>query len=201
MKSFRFFPIFLAAASVGLLTGCGGGAETPRVASAAGPAGPSASGVPTGAASADVVTQYVAAVRKYVQCMRAEGIDLPDPGPKGEIDYTTLGGNPKQDPKFRAASVKCSPLLPPVPDELQAKPDPLTPQQIQWARQYAKCVRAHGVPDFPDPDADGYFTDSRWQDHMTEQEAHTSYLATETCRPVLDGKPPASPDPKATGQG
>jgi hypothetical protein len=88
-----------------------------------------------------------------------------------------------------------------MPDELQPKPDPLTPQQIQWAREYAKCVRAHGVPNFPDPDADGYFTDSSWQDHMTEQEAHTTYLATETCRPVLDGKAPASPDPKATGQG
>src|SRR5690348_48832 len=119
----------LTAASLVLLAGCGPDADTPSVASAAGTGGPAASGSPTGSASADVVTQYVAAVRKYVQCMRAEGIDLPDPGPKGEIDYTTLGGNPKQDPKFRAAAIKCSPLLPPVPDELQAKPDPLTPQQ------------------------------------------------------------------------
>jgi hypothetical protein len=193
--------IGLTAASLVLLAGCGPDADAPGVASAAGTGAPPASGSPAGSASADVVSQYLAAARKYVQCMRAEGIDLPDPGPKGEIDYTTLGGNPKKDPKFLAASVKCSPLLPPVPDELQPKPDPLSPQQIQWARDYAKCVRAHGVPNFPDPDADGYFTDSSWQDHMTEQQAHTSYLATETCRPVLDGKPPASPDPKATGQG
>jgi hypothetical protein len=179
-----------------LLAGCAKAADEPRVASAAGASGTVASSSP----SADVVTQYVAGVRKYVQCMRAEGINLPDPGPKGEVDYTTLGGNPKMDPKFLAASKKCSPLMPPLPDELQQKGDPLTPQQIEWARQYAKCVRAHGVPSFPDPDADGYFTRD-WQSGLSEQESNKIYLATETCRPVLDGKPPASPDPKATGQG
>jgi hypothetical protein len=179
-----------------LLAGCGKTADEPRVASAATSGAPVASSSP----SADVVTQYVAGVRKYVQCMRAEGINLPDPGPKGEIDYASLGGNPKLDPKFRAASMKCSPLMPPMPVELQPKPDPLTPQQIEWARRYAKCVREHGVPSFPDPDADGYFT-REWQQGLSEQESRAIYLATETCRPVLDGKPPQSPDPKATGQG
>jgi hypothetical protein len=184
-----------------LLAGCANGADAPGVASAAGTSRSAVSSSGGSSPSAGVVAQYVAGVRKYVQCMRAEGIDLPDPGPKGEIDYSVLGGNPKKNPKFLAASMKCSPLLPPMPDELQQRPDPLTPQQIRWAREYAKCVRAHGVPDFPDPDANGYFTDSGPQDQMSEQEAHASFLATETCRPVLDGKPPASPDPRATGQG
>lgn len=181
-----------------LLAGCAKSGDSPSVASAAG-----TSGTPVSKASStasDVVTQYIAGARKYVQCMRAEGVNLPDPGPKGEIDYSVLGGNPKRDPKFLAASQKCASLMPPMPDELQPKGDPLTPQQIEWARQYAKCVRAHGVPSFPDPDADGYFT-REWQSGLSEQESAKIYLATETCRPVLDGKPPASPDPKATGQG
>jgi hypothetical protein len=193
----RRFTVLLLAG--GLLAGCAKAADEPRVASAAESRGPVAS-ASQGSPSSDVVTQYVAGVRKYVQCMRAEGINLPDPGPKGEIDYSVLGGSPKKDPKFLAASQKCASLMPPMPDELQPKGDPLTPQQIEWARRYAKCVREHGLPSFPDPDADGYFTRD-WQQGLSEQESSKIYLATETCRPVLDGKPPASPDPKATGQG
>jgi hypothetical protein len=179
-----------------LLTACSSTVNQPGVATAGG--GGSAS--PT--ASSDVVTQYVAGVRTYVRCMRAEGIDLPDPDAKGKIDYSLPGGGQrKKDPKFVAASEKCAPLLPPMPSELIDQGPPLTPEQITRARQYAKCMRDHGVPDFPDPDAQGHWPGQQSDPTMTEQQTRASYLASVTCEPVLDGHPPASPDPNATGKG
>jgi hypothetical protein len=147
-----------------------------------------------------VVTQYVAEVGKFVKCLRDAGLNVPDPGPRGQIDYSALGPNPKKDPKFLAAQQKCAGMLPPVPKELEEKQPPLTPLQIARAREYAKCVRAHGLPDFPDPDAEGHWPE-REPVQMTEEETRRSFLATQTCVPILDGRPPATPDPNASAQG
>jgi hypothetical protein len=190
--------IFTSLALLGLLAGCGSTVDAPDVASAG---GGGSSAAPT--ATSDVVTRYVAAVGTFVHCLRDEGLNVPDPGPRGEIDYSALGPNPKKDPKFLAAQQKCAGLLPPVPKELEAKQPPMTPLQIARAREYAKCVRAHGLPDFPDPDAEGHWPDRNPDPNhqMTDEEAHRSFLATQTCVPVLDGRPPASPDPNASAQG
>jgi hypothetical protein len=180
--------------------GCGGG-ESPGVATAAtGGAKPNTSASVAGS----VVQEYVAGVRKYVQCMRDEGINLPDPDAKGRIDYTTVNrnGSMKRDPKFLSASEKCQDLMPTVPDELEDKGPPLTAEQIGYAREYAKCMRANGQPDFPDPDADGQFsrTDTGNQ-NPSEQEAQAMFRAGQICNPVLEGRPPTTPDPNATGAG
>lgn len=182
------------------LAGCGGGGDEPGVATAA-----SGGATPTTSASAatGVVAEYVAGVRRYVQCMRDEGIDLPDPDAKGQIDYTAVGGGGalKRDPKFLAAGQKCAGLQPPVPDELEDKGPPLTAEQIRYAREYAKCVRANGQPDFPDPGADGHFSDRTGGENPSEQEAQAMFRASQICEPVLEGRPPTTPDPNATGAG
>jgi hypothetical protein len=193
--------LFTAGACLALaLAGCGGG-EEPGVATAA-----TGGAKPTTSASVatSVVEEYVAGVRKYVQCMRDEGINLPDPDAKGRIDYTTVNrnGNLKRDPKFLSASEKCKDLLPTVPDGLEDEGPPLTPEQIRYAREYAKCMRANGQPDYPDPGADGHFprTDTGNQ-NPTEQEAQAQFRASQICNPVLEGRPPTTPDPNATGLG
>ena len=194
MDTGRRFVLIVAAALA--LGACAQPAE-PVVASANGGA------TPTASATGGIVAQYVAEVRKYVQCMRTEGFNLPDPGPKGELDYSSLsqgGQNPKKDPKFLAASVKCSPLLPPVPEELQDYGPPLTAEQIEYVRQYAKCMRANGVPDFPDPDANGHFTRG-YSGGSTEQQAQATFRAGQICEPLIDGRPTSTPNPNATGQG
>jgi hypothetical protein len=182
------------------LAGCGGG-ESPGVATAA-----TGDGKPTASASAasNVVEEYLAGVRKYVQCMRDEGINLPDPNAKGQVDYSTVNrdGSLKRDPKFLAASKKCAGLQPPVPDELEDKGPPMTPEQIRYVRDYAKCMRANGVPDFPDPDADGHWP--RTEDEKegpSEQEAQAQFRAGQICEPVLQGRPTTTPNPNATGAG
>jgi hypothetical protein len=182
------------------VAGCGDGANEPGVASAA-----TDGAAPTLTASAEVgvVAEYVAAVRKYVRCMRDAGINLPDPDAKGRVDYTAVDGNGalKKDPRFRAATEKCKDLLPPVPDELEDKGPPLTAEQIRYARDYAKCMRANGQPDFPDPGPDGYFPDRGGNQNPTEQEAQAMFRAGQICNPVLEGRPPTTPDPNATGVG
>ena len=90
----------------------------------------------------------------FSRCMRAHGIsDFPDPSSQGGI---ALNGGPGSDlnpssPLFKAANNACKPLLPPQ--------KALSPAQQAAARAqalaYARCMRAHGISDFPDPNAQG----------------------------------------------
>ena len=90
----------------------------------------------------------------FSRCMRAHGIsDFPDPSSHGGI---ALNGGPGSDlnpssPLYQAANNACKPLLPPQ--------KALSPAQQAAARAqalaYARCMRAHGISDFPDPNAQG----------------------------------------------
>ena len=52
-------------------------------------------------------------------------------------------------PKFEAAQKACSPLFPPV------KRDPaVVAADVAQARNFARCARAHGMPNVPDPGGD-----------------------------------------------
>jgi hypothetical protein len=90
----------------------------------------------------------------FSRCMRAHGIsDFPDPSSQGGI---ALNGGPGTDlnpgsPRFKAANNACKSLLPPQ--------KALSPAQQAAARaqalKYARCMRAHGISDFPDPNGQG----------------------------------------------
>jgi hypothetical protein len=54
---------------------------------------------------------------------------------------------------------------------------------VEAGRRYAQCMRDNGVPDFPDPDADGRF---RGIGHEKE-DTPTYKAAMETCRDKLPG--------------
>jgi hypothetical protein len=89
----------------------------------------------------------------YTECMRDEGIDLPDPdfsGGAGGGARIQLGPNgiDPDDPKFQAAREKCEPIL----ETLQQRFDPARQEEFQDAAlEFAKCMREHGI-DVPDPD-------------------------------------------------
>jgi hypothetical protein len=84
----------------------------------------------------------------YADCMRAHGVtNYPEPG--SAQTGTSIAGtgtmNPAS-PTFRAAQAKCAKLSPLPPIKTHA-----TEKQIRQALETARCMRHHGVPDFPDP--------------------------------------------------
>jgi len=82
--------------------------------------------------------------------MRARGIkDFPDPDSNGEIQIDAGPGSDlsADNPKYQAADSACKSLLP----NHGAPPANLKAANLK----YAKCMRAHGISDFPDPKPDG----------------------------------------------
>ena len=98
----------------------------------------------------------LAAALAFSRCMRAHGITgFPDPDSQGNFALPKSGPGTKFDPKspqFKAANNACKSLMP---------GGSMDPAQQAAARalalKYAECMRAHGIPDFPDPDSQGNF--------------------------------------------
>jgi len=133
------------------LAGCGrGGGKGPQVASAQnGAVKPSSS--PTATASEDPDAPL-----KFARCMRQQGLTwFPDPQPgKGLTLSVPRGTDPK---KVEAAQEKCKQYLPNGGEMRQP-----SAEDLEQARQMAKCMRENGVPNFPDPNPNGGITiDSR----------------------------------------
>jgi hypothetical protein len=110
----------------------------------------------TGAGSSSInntATNLEQAV-KFSQCMRANGVSgFPDPDASGQltIDGVVNGSslNPNT-PAFQQALSACKDLEPPGFMGTER-----TAQQQEAALKFAQCMRANGVPDFPDPTPDG----------------------------------------------
>jgi hypothetical protein len=88
---------------------------------------------------------------KFAQCMRDNGLpEFPDPkiGPDGEVQMSTPDGVDQQ--KADAATEKCRQYLP-----NGGEPQKIDPQLLDQLRKYSQCMRANGVPNFPDPDENG----------------------------------------------
>ena len=79
---------------------------------------------------------------KYADCMRANGTNFPDPGSNGALP------NPFS-PAFRAAEKTCAKLQP-VGLHLGGPAAP-SASELRAARAFARCMRAHGLREFPDP--------------------------------------------------
>lgn len=139
----RSLPLNLTGAITGVLAfavlaaGCGGsnGPSSP-VASSGGP---------------------LAKALAYTRCMRSHGIrDFPDPTtPTGGGVTFHLNRSPGSDlnrnnPTFHAASQSCQ-TLSPAGQQAASAPTKQIAKEVRWAR----CLRSHGVPDFPDPNSSG----------------------------------------------
>jgi hypothetical protein len=100
--------------------------------------------------------------RQFAQCMRDQGIDMPDPEfsedggirvrvGAGEAQEGAEGIDPKQDmAKFEAAHKACQAYMPNGGE--MGKPDPEMEAKM---REFAKCMRSNGVENFPDPSSEG----------------------------------------------
>jgi hypothetical protein len=99
-----------------------------------------------GSSAAGGSSPYQQAVA-YAQCMRAHGVPgFPDPDSKGNfiIKGPELGGSAGQ---YRSADESCRHLLPNGGQMTAAQQQ----QALRQALKFSACMRAHGLPSFPDP--------------------------------------------------
>jgi hypothetical protein len=102
------------------------------------------SAAPAPSASADQLTQ----MRAYAKCMRANGVDMPDPNGDGVAGMPAMKAGSPELKKMEAASEKCRELLPADTGERTK----VSPEDLEKSRALARCIRENGLPDFPDPD-------------------------------------------------
>ena len=89
--------------------------------------------------------RHLAAGGQYSDCMRSHGVpDFPDLNPNGSVSLPS-SINP-QSPAFQSAEGTCASLRP-----QGSPPPPITLAQQKSFTANAKCMRKHGIPDFPDP--------------------------------------------------
>jgi hypothetical protein len=89
-------------------------------------------------------------------CMRAHGVaNFPDPtSPRAFKD--AFSSSAAQSPAFQSAQAACRHLLPGGGQPSQSN----APSQAQIAAEvaFARCLRGHGFPNFPDPTSGGQLT-------------------------------------------
>jgi hypothetical protein len=91
----------------------------------------------------------------FAQCMRSNGVpNWPDPNSGGVFDKSKLTSQQlgASSSRVQTAQRACSHLLPnggsgPSAAQLQ--------QERTLSLEFSQCVRAHGVPNFPDPESSG----------------------------------------------
>lgn len=174
------------------LTACSGDG-TPTVPSLKSNAEPTAG---SGAAS-NQVEQYLAKSREFAACIRAAGRP-------GMHDPDELGGFSREDlallsgPEGTRIYRKCHPIISgiPIPQEIQAqrerqRADLLTDSQRAANVAYSKCIQNNGVPEFPDPQANGLLADPPWDlPGATVPRPPRLDQASKICRHIIDPEHP-----------
>jgi hypothetical protein len=126
---------------------CGGGSPSGKVAQVGTTGSTNGSGS-SNASGPGSPSDRRGALVAFSACMRKHGVpNFPDPKAVGHGYGLTIDDSMANSPQFKDAQQVCKKLLPnggtPTPQE-QAK-------QLQEALKYAACMRAHGMPDYPDP--------------------------------------------------
>jgi hypothetical protein len=158
---------------------------------AAGCGGSKSPGVAGGDGSSSVLAKFEA----YTTCMRSHGIpDFPDPttSPGGGVSFQ-LTRRPGSDldhnnPRFIAADQACRGLLPGGGQP----PAPLSAQRIAAEVSWARCMRSHGLPGFPDPNSQGAFDSSKFGENSP---------AFQTASNACKSQQPTGPTPVVPGRG
>lgn len=140
MRHTRRLLTALAAVALLAAAGCGG---------SDGDGGSSTSGGGSGSASASADAGADRGVQ-FAECMRENGVpDFPDPSEDGRIMMRVGPGGIQADPAtLEAAQQACQEFAPEGRGQAN-------PQMQEGAFRFAECMRANGVPDFPDPDVQG----------------------------------------------
>jgi hypothetical protein len=128
--------------------------STPATSAGAAPAsGPASSATAIGSAAVSAGDDAWAIYREYAACVRQHGLpSFPDPipgangGPREPVDAPLIPDS------IISACSSIGERLPP-----EAGPTPAPPDVFAGWLAFAACMRSHGLPDWPDPEADGSF--------------------------------------------
>jgi hypothetical protein len=153
-----------AMACVAVLAGCAGGSSSTTAAGSA---------------------QYTKALA-YAQCMRSHGVpSFPDPDAQGHLPTLQVGRNGVSQQAVQSAQNACRSLNP-GGSQGSAQQQQAT---LTQALDFARCMRARGVPDFPDPVASnggiGYSLGG------IDTSAPQYQAAQQACRSLQSGKGPS----------
>ena len=132
----------LALAVAGCGTG-GGGASSPAAGTGA-----------TASPASGYEAQQLAVGRRFSDCARRNGApNFPDPAVQGR--QLAFPGVSKQDMEAASVQAECQSILQQMPPRPAG--DPVAPETLQHMRQFAQCMRQHGVTTWPDPNPNGTF--------------------------------------------
>jgi hypothetical protein len=124
------------------------------------------------------------ALLAFAECMRENGVNIPDPqiDEDGRLSFAQgLGGIDPNDPDVEAAFEACQEELPDIGQAIEFDPDQeaaLADAQLEFAR----CMRENGV-DIPDPTGDGF---TIGPDSGIDPNDPDVQAAFEECRPILE---------------
>jgi hypothetical protein len=126
-----------------LTAACG---SSPSSSSAGGQSsGGSGSQSSAGGGGSSGTSKLVSGQVAFARCVRAHGVaNYPDPDASGQEPASTK--NLANTPQFTAASNACRHLIQGLATQFQA--------DLRSYVKFAECMRAHGVPNFPDPSTD-----------------------------------------------
>lgn len=137
------------------------------------PSSADAGGSPNAGGSASASSALV-----YSHCVRAHGIpNFPDPGSNGQIPKEKILQLGVSDSLLRSATGACAHLN---PYNSSGSQPTASAQTIAERLSFSRCVRAHGVPNFPDPDSTG-----NYDLHGVDPRSPVVKSATLTCLHVL----------------
>ena len=164
-----------------LAAGCSGGSGSPGVASIAATTSAKAKTGGDGKASGKNQT--------FSACMRAHGVPkFPDANSTGGIAIDANSGVDPSSPQFQAAQKACQKLAPnggkPPSAAEQAKAQ-------EQALKFSACMRAHGVPNFPDPKFSGGMTQISIdaKNGGIDPSSPIFQSAQKTCQKLMPGRP------------
>jgi hypothetical protein len=136
-RSHRHRRTALAFVAVGCglaIAGCGFTGNSSEAASSGGPQSPA----------------VASAFLKFANCMRSHGVpNFPDPGSGRGIDISPGSGIDPASPAYQSAQSGCKKLLP--GGGPKGPPPAPSASDVHAALAWARCIRKHGVPNFPDP--------------------------------------------------
>ena len=130
-----------------VLAGCGG-STSPNVAHLSSGSDASAAGSSGASSSPESDASPEQAGVAFAKCMRSNGVPtFPDPSAGGGLFRVGAGADPSSS-AFKAAQAKCRRLMP--GGGIGSGPPPSAQTLARFLR-IARCMRQHGISQFPDP--------------------------------------------------